>query len=81
VVLPALGPSLSYLKSRARVLSGCAILDYFPPFNISNTTSRKTFTKQLLDRLETLKITDLKEVTIVPVLALYTTRFTNLKAI
>jgi hypothetical protein len=32
VVLPALGPSLSHLKSRARVLSGCAILDYFPPF-------------------------------------------------
>jgi len=33
--LPALGPSLSHLKSRARVLSGCAILDYFPPFNIT----------------------------------------------
>jgi hypothetical protein len=32
-VLPALGLSLSHLKSRARVLSGCAILDYFPPFN------------------------------------------------
>jgi hypothetical protein len=32
VVLPALGVSLSHLKSRARVLSGCAILDYFPPF-------------------------------------------------
>jgi hypothetical protein len=36
-VLPALGPSLSHLKSRARVLSGCAILDYFPPFNITPT--------------------------------------------
>jgi len=35
VVLPALGPSLSHLKSRARVLSGCAILDYFPPFSIN----------------------------------------------
>jgi hypothetical protein len=34
VVLPALGPSLSHLKSRVRVLSGCAILDYFLPFNI-----------------------------------------------
>ena len=32
MVLPALGVSLSYLKSRARVLLGCAILDYFPPF-------------------------------------------------
>jgi hypothetical protein len=36
--LPALGPSLSHLKSRARVLSGCAILDYFPPFNIRRCT-------------------------------------------
>jgi hypothetical protein len=49
--------------------------------HISSTTSRKTFTKQLLDRLETLGITDLKEVTAVPVLALYATRFANLKAI
>jgi len=34
VVLPALGVSLSHLKSRARALSGCALLDYFPPYNI-----------------------------------------------
>ena len=32
MVLLALGVSLSHLKSRARVLSGYAILDYFPPF-------------------------------------------------
>ena len=32
MVLLALGVSFSYLKSRARVLLGYAILDYFPPF-------------------------------------------------
>jgi hypothetical protein len=40
VVLLALGPSLSYLKSRARVLLRCAILDYFPPFNIDQKEKR-----------------------------------------
>ena len=43
VVLPALGVSLSHLKSRARALSGCALLDYFPPFNSSVGCEKRRF--------------------------------------
>jgi hypothetical protein len=49
--------------------------------HIAGTAYRKTFTNQLQDRLETLGITNLKEVTVVPVLALYTTHFADLRVI
>lgn len=48
---------------------------------VKSTADRKTFTRQLLDRLETLGIAGLKEVIIVLVPALYTASFANLKTV
>jgi hypothetical protein len=49
--------------------------------HITGTAHRKTFANQLQDRLETLGITNLEEVTVVPVLAPYTTHFADLRVI